>query len=344
MRRPPTARRRLLAALLLTTALVAAAGCGDSDDDAGASPTSDTESASPGPADDVTLRLGVIGNGVFRGPLGYLHDRGELLPLLDGAGVTEIEVIPFTTGPDLNQALVAGELDVASYGDTPALVARASGQETQLIGQGSVAIDAAIVTPKSGGAESLDDLEGEKVAVATGTYMHRYFLGVLDETGVTPGEVVNIPSLETEAALERGDVAAAAVTRAVAESLRLRGYPVISIGSEDNPDVLGTTAIVATESFLADNPDFVAAWQEAWRTAVETGRADWPGYQAFALEVGGYEPEVIEITEIEDLYPVEPFTDDGLELLEGTASFLYDSGFIPEEVDIDEWIAEGAAG
>lgn len=78
----------------------------------------------------------MIGGGNrLTGPVGYLHAKGALAPLLAEAGVGDITVFSFPNGPDLNQALVAGELDLATYGVTPALVARGAGRPTRLIAQ-----------------------------------------------------------------------------------------------------------------------------------------------------------------------------------------------------------------
>ena len=104
--------RRALALLLAGVAIAAVAACG-----------SDDASSTQREVID-TLRIGVIGSSnVIAGPVGFAHSRGELLEAFAPLGVNNVEVFNFPNGPDLNQALIGGRLDVASYGDTPALVA-----------------------------------------------------------------------------------------------------------------------------------------------------------------------------------------------------------------------------
>ncbi|GII63807.1 hypothetical protein Skr01_38920 [Sphaerisporangium krabiense] len=322
--------RRTLPVLL--AAVLALSACGQ----AGAG---DGAAASSG----YTLRIGVIGSGnKLTGVFGYLQDKGKLLPLLTGAGVRKIEVYSFPNGPDLNQALVAGELDVASYGDTPALVARGAGQPTRLIAQSTVGIDAGVVTKKQGGPTSLAGLAGRKVATQKGSYIHRYLLGALGDLGVRPAEIVHIYNTDVEAALERGDVDAAAVPAANLELLRSKGYPVIDVASEDHPAYLGTSATVVPEAFLKDHAGLVPAWQAAQAEGTRQAKADWQGYLAFAEKVGGFPAEVTRKTTLASQLPEQPFTPQGLTLLENTKKFLVQQAFVKKDFAIDDWIAPGA--
>ena len=98
-------RRSVLTLAALGGAAAVAAGCGNA------------ASGAPGESGgDWTLRIGTIGNkNRLTGPTGWLHEKNKLL---SAAHVMKIEVYTFPNGPDLNQALVGGKLDLASYGDT----------------------------------------------------------------------------------------------------------------------------------------------------------------------------------------------------------------------------------
>ncbi|KAB8157907.1 PhnD/SsuA/transferrin family substrate-binding protein [Streptomyces sp. 3MP-14] len=326
---PRTARRRTrqriaLAALLPLALLTALTGC--------------AESAANDGAETGTLRIGVIGSKAqLTGPVGYLHHRDELLPRLAELGFDDIEVFPFPNGPDLNQALVGGSLDVASYGDTPALVARGSGLETRLIAQAQVGNDASIVV-RDDGPRSIEELEGERVSVQTGSYIHRYLLGALRDAGVEPAEVPHIYTADTEAPLERGDVAAAAMPQVNAEVFVAKGYRIIDHLAEDHPDYAGTSATVSTESFLDENPDFAAAWQEWQDEGVRLAREDFASYQDFAVTLSDFPEELVRATTLEEHLPDGPFPERGLELLAGTKEFLVEEDFIAEDFDLEDWL------
>ncbi len=330
-RRPPAAFAAALTAVIIALTLTA---CGAD------------QAASAGGADGekITLRVGVIGSGNrLTGPVGYLHGTNTLVPLLAGAGVGEVKVFSFPNGPDLNQALVAGELDVATYGDTPALVARGAGQPTRLIAQAAVGLDAAIVA-KKGGPGSLQELAGRKIATQTGSSMHRYLLGALDDAKVKPQEILHIYAPDVEAALERGDVDAAAVPAANVEALREKGYPVIDTLAIDHPRYRGTSATVVTDDFLDEHPGFVKTWQAAQIEATKQAKANWDDYLAFAVRVGGFPAGIVRKTTLKEQLPDTPFTEEGLTLLEGTKQFLVRQGFVRKDFAIDDWIAPGARG
>jgi NitT/TauT family transport system substrate-binding protein/sulfonate transport system substrate-binding protein len=319
-------RTRTLLAVALT-GLLALAGCGGE------------ASEAAGPGDSFTLRIGAIGNGnKLSGPVGYLNSKGGLVTGLSSLGVTDVKVITFPNGPDLNQALAAGELDVATYGDTPALVARGAKQATRLIAQSQINLDAGILARKAGGPASIAELAGRKVAVQTGSYIHRYLLGALGDAGVKPAEMIHIYSADVEAALERGDVDAAAVPIANVEALKAKGYPLITVASKDHRRYLGTSATVVTEKFLKAKPGIVTAWQNAQRDATTGAKADWPGFLAYTVSINGFPAQVVEATTVADQWPAEPFTPEGLALLKGTKEFLVQQKFIRTDFDLDGWI------
>ncbi|MFD0533058.1 ABC transporter substrate-binding protein [Actinomadura luteofluorescens] len=103
-----------------------------------------------------------------------------------------------------------GSLDIGQYGDTPALIGRGQGLPTRLLSLNSVRLDAAIVARKDGGPASLKDLEGKRIGVQTGSYIHRYLLGALERAGVRPKEIIHMYTPAIIAALEKNAIDAAA--------------------------------------------------------------------------------------------------------------------------------------
>jgi ABC-type phosphate/phosphonate transport system substrate-binding protein len=77
-----------------------------------------------------TLRIGFISptnKKLLTGPEGWAQNIGLLEKELGKYGVTSIEVYNFPNGPNLNEALAAGSIDVGIYGDTPAINAKSAG-------------------------------------------------------------------------------------------------------------------------------------------------------------------------------------------------------------------------
>lgn len=317
---------RVLAAGLL---VLAATACGSSEADSGSG----------------TLRIGVIGSGVgnkLTRAVGFLDQRGELLPELKAAGITKIKVATFPNGPDLNQALAGGSLDIGQYGDTPALIGRGQGLPTRLLSLNSIRLDAAIVARKEGGPASLKDLEGKRIGVQTGSYIHRYLLGALKEAGVKPKEIIHMYTPAIVAALEKNSIDAGGLVSADQVAQEQKGYKSIDIASRDHPDLLGTSVTVVTEKYLAGHKDIVQVWQKAETKAARVAKADWPGYTAYVARTGGYAADVSVKTTLKDQLPDEPFPAEGLKLLEGTKTFLVQQALIKKDYALESWLAPGA--
>lgn len=317
---------RVLAAGLL---VLAATACGSSEADSGSG----------------TLRIGVIGSGAgnkLTRAVGFLDRRGELLPELKAAGITRIRVATFPNGPDLNQALAGGSLDIGQYGDTPALIGRGQGLPTRLLSLNSVRLDAAIVAKKDGGPASLKDLEGKRIGVQTGSYIHRYLLGALERAGVRPKEIIHMYTPAIIAALEKNAIDAGGLVSADQAAQEKKGYRSIDIASRDHPDLLGTSVTVVTEKYLAGHKDIVQVWQKAETRAAKVAKADWPGYTAYVAETGGYAPDISVKTTLKDQLPDEPFPAEGLKLLDGTKTFLVQQALVKKDYTLDSWLAPGA--
>lgn len=99
------------------------------------------------------------------------------------------------------------------------------------------------------------------------------------------------------------------------------GYPLLDDATK-HPDLIGTSATVVSDAFLAKFPDFPKIWNEARKKALDDLKQHEDEYYQFVADAQGTTPEVIKkispISEIKDT----PFTDDGLKLIEGTKDFL----------------------
>jgi sulfonate transport system substrate-binding protein len=292
-----------------------------------------------------TLRVGVIGSAVgnkLTRAVGFLDERGELLPELKAAGITKIKVATFQNGPDLNQALAGGSLDIGMYGDTPALIGRGQGLPTRLLSLNSVRLDAAVVAKKNGGPASLKDLQGKTIGVQTGSYIHRYLLGALQQAGVKPKQIIHMYTPAIIAALEKGSIDAGGLVSADQAAEEEKGYKSIDVASRDHPDLLGTSVTVVTEKYLSAHKDIVKVWQRAETKASQVAKANWPGYTAYVAKTGGYEPQVSTRTTLKDQLPDEPFPAEGLKLLDGTKTFLVQQKLVKKDYTLDAWLAPGA--
>ncbi|RMI34894.1 ABC transporter substrate-binding protein [Nocardia stercoris] len=319
---------RLLPAVVAVAALVLS-GCSADD---GSSATR---------AQIKTLRIGTIGSGnVLTGPLGFANQRNVLLPALQPLGVDKIEVSSFPNGPDLNQALVGGQLDVATYGDTPALVARGSGLKTRLLGFATVGLNAGVVA-KDPNIHTLKDLAGKKIGVQLGSYIDRYLEGALQAEGVAAGQLIHLLSTDAEAPLSNGDVDAVALPdtnpTSYLRAFLAKGFHQVDSIVDNHPGLAGTSSAVSSQDFLDSHADFGTTWQTALNAANKYAHEHWDDYVAYEVSQSKLPEAVVRAAAQRDNFPEESFPARGITLLTGTKQFLVDQKKIRTDFDLEGW-------
>lgn len=314
--------RILLPVVLVLLTALAACGGGSSADAAG------------------TLRVGVISTSSQ--PYGiesWAYHRGILQKRLRAAGITSVTFTSFPNGPNLNQALKGGSLDMGVLGDTPAISGRASGLPTELSGVSVRGQDAWLVAAP--GVHSLADLKGRKVATQEGSYMHRYLVGVLAQAGLTSS--VRITFLLTNAAqqaLAKGDIAAYAAPTLVGPLLRSKGFAVIDRAS-DHPGLTGNSYITVTKSAASRYPKLARAWDAGIADAAAAVRAEPNGYWSYAAKISGLPLSVLKVS-----YPTTVFGDPALRASDvstagTTLRFLLSQQLAAASFDVSSWVAPG---
>jgi NitT/TauT family transport system substrate-binding protein/sulfonate transport system substrate-binding protein len=288
------------------------------------------------------LRLGYIGPGKKpANATGWALRQGHLLRELAPLGFKDVVTRNFPNGPDLNEAFLSGALDVGIYGDTPAVVARSRGLESQLIGFDVVGMNVWLLTPRNG-VRSVKELGGKSIGVARGSYMHRYVLGLLKEHGLQKSvKVIHMFPRDGEAALDQGSIAAFAAQIDVGPLLASRGYPVID-QAEQHPTLRGTSVIVASGKLLAATPGLPAAWTRARRTALQEIRADSEAYYAFHAEVSGFPLDVVKVSHPLSQLPDVAYPPEGLALLDEVKKFLLAENLVSRDFALAQWRAPEA--
>lgn len=290
------------------------------------------------PASAAPLRVGFIGTSELQptGAEGWAYRKGDLSRAVRELGLGEISFVRFANGPDLNEALSGGSLDVGIYGDTPALVGRAASLPTRLINQAVVGLDAWLVA-RAGGPRSLDELVGKTVATSKGSYMNRYLTGLLLEKGLADRVTfVHLLPSDAQAALEHGDVAAYAAPAQTAPLFVARGAQVLDKAS-DHRGLVGSSVTVVTDDFLSRYPRFPAAWNDVRRRAVSELKQQGEAYYAYHAESVRLPVDQIKSGFPLSVFEPEPLAARGLELLEGTKRFLVGQGLARQDFSLSAW-------
>lgn len=292
-RHSPVRRRHLPLVLAAVGLTIAAAACGDDDDaaadvDASASaataaPSSATqvESQTPAAALPDTITIGY--QNVPNGDLVVKHD--QLLEQAFGPDVT-IEWKLFDSGGSVNEAVLAGGVDIGLVGSSPASRGISSGIQYSVpwifdvIGKAE-----ALVVRGDSGIATLADLEGKTIATPFASTSHYSLLAALTDAGIAESDV-NIIDSEPDAiyaAWQQGDIDGAYVWNPNLAKLIDEGGKVL-VTSEDLAKKGKTTydLAIVTNQFAAAFPGAVQTWLDQQNAAVETIKND-PDHAAEAV-------------------------------------------------------------
>ncbi|MFE4709975.1 MULTISPECIES: ABC transporter substrate-binding protein [unclassified Paenibacillus] len=285
-----------------------------------------------------TLNFGYIGSNKLNlpgGAEGWGFHKGIIQEELKKHGITEVKLTGFPNGPDQTESLISGRLDAGSLGDTPAIIAYASGAKTRLISQSS-AHSVGYLIGKKNGAKTVKELQGKTIAIQKGSFMHRYIAGLLKEEGVTGVKLVHMLTPDGTAALARGDVDAITNTGVPALKLIDEGYTLLDDATQ-HPTLLGTSATVASDDYLAKFPDFPKVWNEAREKALADLKQHEDEYYQFLADIGNTTPELVKkVSPISDIKDTA-FTEEGTKLLEGTKNFLVEEKLAKKDFKISDW-------
>jgi len=240
----------------------ALAGCGKS---SSGTPTAGGPGATTAPA--ATAPLGVVHIGYFAN----LTHAQAVLGISSGdfaKAVAPATIVPlkFNAGPELMQALFAGEIDIGYVGPGPVISAYAKSQGAALrVIAGGAANGVLIVARKDGPVSSLADLAGHKLATpqlgnTQDISAKHYLRDVLHQTeDQISSSVAPIPNAQIAGLMSRGQIDAAWVPEPWGSMLVAQtGARVITEEKDLWPDKQFTlTLVVTTPEFLAAHPDVV---------------------------------------------------------------------------------------
>jgi ABC-type nitrate/sulfonate/bicarbonate transport system substrate-binding protein len=269
----------------------------------------------------------------------WAYQKGILQKSLKSAGVTSVVFTAFANGPDLNQALKGGSLDVGLLGDTPALSGKAAGLSTELAGVSVRNQNVFLVAGK--GITSVSDLKGKTVATQQGSYMQRYLVGLLKADGLTSSvKVTFLLANAAQQALQSGDIAAYAAPVITGPLLQSKGFQVIDKAS-DHPGLAGNSYITISDAAAKKYPDLASAFDAGYAQAAAAFASDPSAYYAFAAQRTGLAQAVIAAS-----YPAGTFADPALTPADlaaatSTLQFLVAQKLAASSFDVDSWAVTG---
>ena len=334
--------KKITAAGLLLTLAFGTVGCQGQDTASEVEQSSQPEQQDNGKKK--TVRIGAIGqsnmiteSGGLAQKLGYLEE--EL-----GKEGYQPEVIGFAqAGPAVNEAFSAGEIDMAVYGDLPAIVCKASGVDTTIFATNNSQCQMAILVQEDSDIKSAKDLKNHKVIVARGTIYHQYFESLMRDAGIRADEVEQINTFSDASSVMASKDADALITSlSSAYYMENQGIGKVIDTTIEHPEWTSQFLAVGRTEYLKENPNaakaFIRALQRAQEYASENPEET---YKLVAELTEGYTADVYEKTYSYDTsfpYYSPEITEDSMEKLKTLEKFMEDEQLITNPVDIDTFV------
>ncbi len=264
--------RLLLSLLLAVVLVVGVAACGSDDDGGSETAAAAAETTGGDAAASAPEKITIAYQAIPNGDLVVKNQRWLEAAFPD----TEIEWKLFDSGGTVNEAVVAGSVDIGLAGSSPVARGLSTPIEYQVPWIHDVIGRAESLVVKDDIA-SVEDLRGKKIATPLASTSHYSLLAALDRAGLSESDVDVIDAEPDDifAAWSRGDIDGAYVWNPNLARIIEDGGRVL-ITSEELAREGKTTydLAVVTNSFASEHPDAVTTWVAAQDRAVRLIQSD----------------------------------------------------------------------
>ncbi len=274
----------------------------------------------------------------FCAPIFIAKHKGWLDEELARSGVKPtLKWTSFAAGPPMNESFASGQQDIGFLGDTPAIIGKAAGIDTRIIGiTGSGPRSLAVIVPTKSAIRSPRDLKGKKVAVVKGSYAHHLLVLVLRKGGLTTSniELINLSQADIATAIVNGNIDAAAVWEPLITRLESQGQ--VRVLADGTGIKKGVLVIVATSDFAARNREQTKALLRAYLRGARFARSNpREAAQLIAGDVNLSVDLLLKVLSKLDFHPA--IQADDIAEIKKSEAFMRSAGLIRVPVDIDRF-------
>lgn len=338
--------KKKLLSLMLTVALgvVTLAGCGSdksssnnsSSNSSSVDSTQDSTDHANGKDEGAVLRIGAQPYPLYSSvyvayELGYLQEE------FDAIGAS-FEWNEFASGPLVNEAVAAGEADMGFMADLPAIIAKATGQDIEVVSNVAYGEKGlAVLVKADSDISSVAELKGKKVAYATGSYAQHLLALLLDKEGLSLEDVesINLAAADQPAALANGEVDALVIWEQYISMLTTDGTA--KVLADGTGVKKGNMINYFVSDYAKEHPIVVQAYIKALNRADELIESD-PDQAAEAIaEDFGVDKDLMLKILANFTYTTE-LTEDDINEITSVKDFSLNAGIIQQDFDINDFI------
>jgi NitT/TauT family transport system substrate-binding protein len=320
-----------LFALLATMAFVIAA-CGGDDDD-------ESDTASEGGGEVTEVAIGTqpwIGYGPF-----YIADEQGF----DTDHGVDIRLVNFSTDQDLESGFASGKFQAANNANNTLIRLADLGLDYKIVLMEDVSLEADAVVSCNPDIQSIEDVEGAKVAFEEFSVSDVLFRYALNEAGVDFDSIdyVPIPAADAGTAAVAGRVDVAVTYEPYLQAAVEEGENCeIIYTAGENPGLISDALAINTE-FAESNPEAVTGVLQAWGDAIDYYNENTKDGQAIIAENVGSKPEELGTTfkgvELFDLQQSVDYLENEYEMLwNDIRQIMVDQGQIETEPEVTDYL------
>jgi len=199
---------------------------------------------------------------------------GSVLPIIAvdqrffAAEGLDVTTQMFSSGPACAEALTSGAADIATMGDTTALIALSRNLPVQLLFSHASGEQRHRVMVMNTALKSVDDLRGKRIGVKKGTSTYGGLLKLLSRNGLTEQDVrlINLRPATLIEALQAGSIDAFAASEPTPSMAEMRdAHQLTTLGGLGNHYPI---LIVGQSRYINDHPQQLAAFRRGLQRAL----------------------------------------------------------------------------
>lgn len=336
-------RKNIAAAVLVSLLVISAAGCGSASSDSETTNSTGTETEAAATKENKVVRIsgpGIdsAGNVTLPGAAQLAQKQGYFEEELEAVGYTVEYSGLQDGGVGVNEALAAGETDIAVYGDSPAVTYIANGNDAKIFAVSTSKNQMGVFATDD--INSVEDLKGKKVCTMLGTNAYYYLQKLLEEKGLSIEDVEIVNSASDASSLyTSGEVDALCNGPQVYWPLESQGLGHVVTVNGDSDSLSTAHVVLGRTEFLDENPEVAGAIVKALQRAKEWAEENEESvYKTLSDISNGY----YSVNNYREYYSFEDGFDDmtpyiqnkDVKHLQDVVDFMYENKYISEKIDV----------
>ncbi|WP_196600918.1 aliphatic sulfonate ABC transporter substrate-binding protein [Pectinatus frisingensis] len=262
---------------------------------------------------------------------GYLEDELKKVN-------AKYEWTDFKSGPLVNEAVASGHDDIGFMADMPAILAKDSGQDIQIIANVAYGEKAlALLVNSNSDITSAAQLKGKKIAYGKGTYAQHLLSLLLKKENLTFNDIqsVNLAAGDIPAALESGQIDATVIWEPFISQLVSAGKA--KIIADGTGIKRGNLVTYSVNSYAKAHPQIIAAYIKACKEGSDYIKSNPKEAAELIAKDMKVDPAILENTfKNLDYNPV--LTTDDTNEIKKVKDYLLQQHLIQSDIDMDSFI------